>query len=78
MYVLAKDEGSPKLGSMLAKRVSSVMDVWSTDKLRDEDILAAKETLVKTELRNSEVWEVMTGLVTDVEEGIRWGKVSWR
>ena len=78
MYVLANEEGSPKLGSMLASLVSSVMDVWRTDKLRDEDILAAKETLVKTELRNSEVWEVMTGLVTDVEEGIRWGKVSWR
>lgn len=71
MYVLANEDGSPKLGSMLAKRVSSVMDVWRTDKLRDEDIFAAKETLVRTEFKNSDVWEVITCLATDVEDGIR-------
>ena len=71
MYVLANDEGSPRLGSIFARRVNSVIEVFKTDKLRAEDILDANDTLVKTEVRNSDVCEVMTGFTVDVDDGIK-------
>ena len=71
MYVLANDEGSPRLGSIFARRVNSVIEVFRTDKLREDDIFDARDTLVRTEVRNSEVCEVMTGLAVDVADGIK-------
>merc|ERR1719431_2507140 len=71
MYVLANDEGSPRLGSIFARRVNSVIEVFKTDKLRAEDIFDANDTLVRTEVRNSDVCEVMTGFTVDVDDGIK-------
>ena len=76
MYVLANDDGSPKLGSILDNRVNSVMEVFRTDKLLEDDNLEAIDTLASTEFRNSSVREEITGFVTDVDDGIKCGNVS--
>jgi len=48
-YVLAKEEGSPRLGSMLERRDNSVTEVWRTERRLEGDIVAEAFTLDNTE-----------------------------
>ena len=81
-YILAKEEGSERLGSMAASRTSSLIEVLRMLRSLEAGNLAELLTRDRTDLRNSAVFDLTTGVVEELdveeEEGMRWGKVSRR
>ena len=80
MYILAKEEGSARLGSIPASLTSSVMEVFRIANCLDAGDLLQLATRVKTDFRNSEDFcgDVEDFIAEDNEEGIKWGNVSRR
>ena len=80
MYILAKEEGSARLGSIPASLTSSVMEVLRIANCLDDGDLLQLATLVSTDFRKSEDFcdEVEDLTAEDNEEGIRCGNVSRR
>ena len=83
-YILAKEEGSERLGSMAASLTSSLIEVWRTVISLAAGSLEEELTRARTDLRNSAVLDLTAGVVVDDEElddeddGMRWGNVSRR
>ena len=81
-YILAKEEGSERLGSMAASLTSSLIEVWRMVISLAAGSTEEELTRDKTDLRNSAVFDLTAGVFVDDEEldddGMRWGKVSRR
>ena len=73
MYILAKEEGSARLGSIPANLTSSVMEVLRIANCLDDGDLLQLPTLINTDFRNSEDLcdDVEDFTAEDNEEGIR-------
>ena len=74
-YILAKEDGSESEGSMAASLTSSLIEVLRIVSSLEAGSLDELRTRDKTDLRNSAVFDLTTGVVEDEvldeEEGIR-------